>query len=73
MAHNATHRVMWADMSLSLTAIHFYLPCSALALNPHAHSVWGYLRTSLACAGRTDLVEAVDREDLKSLQQALPL
>ena len=45
----------------------------ALALNPSASSVWGYLRTSLACAGRMDLMAAVDNEDLPSLQEALPL
>ena len=40
------------------------LPCLA---------VWGYLRTSLTCAGRQDLLPSVDSEDLLALQKALPL
>jgi peroxin-5 len=38
-----------------------------------ADSVWGYLRTSLACAGRMDLIPLLDAQDLKALQQQLPL
>lgn len=45
----------------------------ALVLNPQAASVWGYLRNSLACAGRMDLMGAFEAEDLPALQQALPL
>lgn len=30
-------------------------------------------RTSLACAGRMDLMEAVDQHDLKALSKELPL
>ena len=45
----------------------------ALQLNPQAASVWGYLRNSLACAGRMDLMGAFEAEDLPALQQALPL
>lgn len=30
-------------------------------------------RTSLACAGRMDLMDAADKEDLEALAQALPL
>ena len=41
--------------------------------HPPAPAVWGYLRTSLSCAGRQDLMGAVDGEDLAALQQALPL
>jgi hypothetical protein len=35
--------------------------------------VWSYLRTSLACAGRSDLMPAVDGQELQGLLQALPL
>ncbi len=45
----------------------------ALGLNPSADHVWGYLRTSLACSGRLDLMGAVDGKDLAKLQEALPL
>ena len=45
----------------------------ALALNSRASNVWGYLRNSLACAGLMDLMPAVEKEDLTSLEQALPL
>ena len=45
----------------------------ALALNPKASLVWGYLRNTLTCADRMDLVEAADREDLAVLQRELGL
>jgi peroxin-5 len=45
----------------------------ALGLNPKAASVWGYLRTSLACAGRMDLMEHVHESNLEALSKALPL
>jgi len=49
----------------------FPLPAASLLLG--AHHVWGYLRTALACAGRADLVAAVDAKDLGALAQKLPL
>lgn len=45
----------------------------ALQLNPSASHVWGYLRTSLACAGRMELMGAVDSMDVNALGSALPL
>ena len=45
----------------------------ALSLNPQADSVWGYLRISLACIGREDLVPALDAHQLEPLLQAFPL
>jgi len=45
----------------------------ALGLNPSAASVWGYLRSSLTCGDRTDLLAAVADSDLEALQRALPL
>ena len=38
-----------------------------------AEAVWGYLRTSLSCSGRLDLMPLVDGEDLEGLQRQLPL
>ncbi len=35
--------------------------------------MWGYLRTSLSCSGRLDLMPLVEGEDLEKLQQQLPL
>ncbi|PNH01374.1 Peroxisome biogenesis protein 5 [Tetrabaena socialis] len=45
----------------------------ALGLNAAAEHVWGYLRTSLACSGRLELMGAVESKDLAALQTALPL
>ena len=45
----------------------------ALALNPSASQVWGYLRTSLACAGKMELMGCVDAQDLATLAKELPL
>lgn len=45
----------------------------ALSLNPRATNVWGYLRTSLACSGKLELMQAVDEEDLAQLQTELPI
>eukprot|EP00899_Mesostigma_viride_P027960 jgi/Mesvir1/8349/Mv12608-RA.1 len=45
----------------------------ALTMNPDASSVWSYLRISLNCCGREDLVPAVDNRDLAALQDAFPL
>lgn len=45
----------------------------ALSLNPRAVNVWGYLRTSLACSGKLELMPAVDEEDLALLQAELPI
>lgn len=45
----------------------------ALSLNPQAVNVWGYLRTSLACSGKLELMSAVDEEDLQQLQLELPI
>ena len=45
----------------------------ALALNRRATAVWGYLRTSLSCAAREDLMPAADAEDIDALLKSLPL
>jgi peroxin-5 len=53
------------------TSIRYY--GRALMLNSQAASVWGYLRTSVTCAGRDELLRAVDDEDLNTITTALPL
>lgn len=66
-----TFRIASANLGDYLSSSRYY--ARALALNPTASSVWGYLRTSLACAGRADLLEAADREDAAAIERALPL
>lgn len=68
----------WTNMGISLANLTDYDASAryyvrALALNPRASAVWSYLRTSLTCAGRQDLLPAADAEDLLALQKALPL
>ncbi|KAI7842283.1 hypothetical protein COHA_003924 [Chlorella ohadii] len=68
----------WTNMGISLANLTDYDASAryyvrALALNPRAVAVWSYLRTSLTCAGRQDLLPAADAEDLLALQKALPL
>ena len=65
------NRIASANLGDYLASSRYY--ARALALNPRASSVWGYLRTSLACAGRADLLEAADAEDAAAIERALPL
>ncbi len=53
------------------TSARYYV--RALGLNASASNVWGYLRTSLACAGRMDLMDACENSDVGALTAALPL
>ena len=41
-------------------SVAYYL--RALELNPNAENAWGYLRISLGCTGRIDLMPLVDEE-----------
>jgi len=68
----------WANMGIGYAnqgkyerSVGFYV--RALSLNPRAESVWGYLRISLGCCGRVELMEAVDNKDLARLQSEFPL
>ena len=68
----------WANMGIGYAnqgkyerSVGFYV--RALSLNPRAESVWGYLRISLGCCGRIELMEAVDNKDLARLQGEFPL
>jgi peroxin-5 len=68
----------WTNMGISLANIGEYEASAqyyvrALALNRRAVAVWGYLRNSLTCAAREDLMEAAEKEDLEALMTALPL
>ena len=68
----------WCNMGIAFAnqgkyadSVAYYV--RALSLNPQAESAWGYLRISLGCAGRIELMEAVDRKDLELLQREFPL
>ena len=68
----------WCNMGIAFAnqgkyadSVAYYV--RALSLNPQAESVWGYLRISLGCCGRIELMEAVDRKDLELLQREFPL
>ncbi|PNW73046.1 hypothetical protein CHLRE_14g616750v5 [Chlamydomonas reinhardtii] len=68
----------WTNMGISYANLGVYNRSAAfyvraLGLNAAAEHVWGYLRTSLACAGKLELMGAVDAKDLTQLQAALPL
>ena len=68
----------WTNMGISLANLGKYEEsaryyCRALSLNRNSPSVWGYLRTSLICGAREDLLHAVDECNLEELQRALPL
>lgn len=68
----------WTNMGIALANLGDYDNSAryyvrALALNRTAPSVWGYLRNSLSCAGREDLMRAADEEDLDALLVELPL
>ena len=68
----------WTNMGISLANIGDYEGSAryyvrALALNRRATAVWGYLRTSLSCAAREDLMPAADAEDIDALLKSLPL
>jgi peroxin-5 len=68
----------WANMGIGYAnqgkyeqSLGYYV--RALSLNPRAESVWGYLRVSLGCCGRVELMDAVDSKDLTRLRDEFPL
>ncbi|GAA0174871.1 membrane trafficking regulatory protein [Lithospermum erythrorhizon] len=68
----------WANMGISYAnqgmyedSIRYYV--RALAMNPKADNAWQYLRISLSCASRNDMVEACDSRNLDVLQKEFPL
>lgn len=66
-----SHVTMQANVGEYELSARYYV--RALSLNARSSNVWGYLRTSLSCSGRLDLIPSVDDEDLALLQQQLPL
>ncbi|KAH9616633.1 hypothetical protein KSS87_003213 [Heliosperma pusillum] len=52
-------------------SIRFYV--RALAMNPKADNAWQYLRISLSCASRNDMLEACDSRNIDVLQKEFPL
>ncbi|KAJ4868557.1 Peroxisome biogenesis protein 5 [Raphanus sativus] len=68
----------WANMGISYAnqgmykeSIPYYV--RALAMNPKADNAWQYLRLSLSCASRHDLIEACEARNLDLLQKEFPL
>jgi peroxin-5 len=68
----------WCNMGIGYANQGAYMQSAAyyvraLSLNPAADSVWGYLRISLSCIGREDLMSALDAHDLGPLLREFPL
>lgn len=68
----------WANMGISYAnqgmyedSIRYYV--RALAMNPKADNAWQYLRISLSCASRNDMMEACDSRNLDVLAKEFPL
>ncbi|XP_065863047.1 peroxisome biogenesis protein 5 [Euphorbia lathyris] len=68
----------WANMGISYAnqgmyqeSIRYYV--RALAMNPKADNAWQYLRISLSCASRSDMLEACDSRNIDILQKEFPL
>jgi peroxin-5 len=68
----------WSNMGIGYAnqgryeeSIRYYV--RALAMNPKADNAWQYLRISLSCASRTDLLDACERKDLETMQKEYPL
>ncbi|KAF7146487.1 hypothetical protein RHSIM_Rhsim04G0006500 [Rhododendron simsii] len=68
----------WANMGISYAnqgmyeeSIRYYV--RALAMNPKADNAWQYLRISLSCASRNDMMQACDSRNLDVLQKEFPL
>ncbi|KAG8365215.1 hypothetical protein BUALT_Bualt18G0081200 [Buddleja alternifolia] len=68
----------WANMGISYAnqgmyedSIRYYV--RALMMNPKADNAWQYLRMSLSCASRSDMMEACESRNLDILQKEFPL
>lgn len=68
----------WANMGISYAnqgmyedSIRYYV--RALAMNPKADNAWQYLRISLSCASRNDMLEVCDTRNIDALQKEFPL
>jgi peroxin-5 len=68
----------WINMGISLANLGEYENSAryyirALTLNANSSTVWGYLRTSLICGSRDDLLGFAEESNLEALRNALPL
>ncbi|XWS27654.1 hypothetical protein CRYUN_Cryun25bG0000100 [Craigia yunnanensis] len=68
----------WANMGISYAnqgmyeeSIRYYV--RALAMNSKSDNAWQYLRISLSCASRNDMLEVCDSKNLELLQKEFPL
>jgi len=69
----------WSNMGISYAnqgryaeSMPYYI--RALSMNPNPESpTWGYVRISLGCTGRLDLLEHVDKHDIGALRREFPL
>ncbi|XP_022940955.1 peroxisome biogenesis protein 5 [Cucurbita moschata] len=68
----------WANMGISYAnqglyeeSIKYYV--RSLSMNPKADNAWQYLRISLSCASRNDMLDACDSRNLDALQKEFPL
>ncbi|KAJ7558857.1 hypothetical protein O6H91_04G058900 [Diphasiastrum complanatum] len=67
----------WSNMGIGYAnqgryeeSIQYYV--RALCMNPKADNAWQYLRISLSCAKRMDLLDACEQRDLDLLQKEFP-
>eukprot|EP00192_Tetraselmis_astigmatica_P006655 CAMPEP_0117683932 /NCGR_PEP_ID=MMETSP0804-20121206/20753_1 /TAXON_ID=1074897 /ORGANISM="Tetraselmis astigmatica, Strain CCMP880" /LENGTH=738 /DNA_ID=CAMNT_0005494737 /DNA_START=148 /DNA_END=2364 /DNA_ORIENTATION=+ len=61
--------ISYANLGDHVESAKYYV--QALELNPAAANVWSYLKTSLLCAGRSELMPAVENRDLGRLKASL--
>jgi len=69
----------WSNMGISYAnqgryaeSLPYYI--RALSMNPsHDSPTWGYVRISLGCTGRLDMMPRVDAHDVTALQREFPL
>ena len=68
----------WTNMGIGFAnqgryeaSVAYYL--RALELNPNADNAWGYLRISLGCTGRIDLMPLVDEKNVRALAREFPV
>uniref|UniRef100_A0A0D3ALS3 Peroxin-5 n=1 Tax=Brassica oleracea var. oleracea TaxID=109376 RepID=A0A0D3ALS3_BRAOL len=59
------------DRGMYKESIPYYV--LALAMNPKADNAWQYLRLSLSCASRQNLIQACEARNLDVLQKEFPL
>jgi peroxin-5 len=64
--------ISYANQGRYAESMPYYI--RALSMNPNPESpTWGYVRISLGCTGRLDLLEHVDKHDIGALRREFPL